>query len=185
MIFKYKLHCNTESMDKNWYLPNTSPPPTTCPTNSSHTIDQSSVEVESTGDGPQQVVQVLGQDALSLNPRGMMFTANANATSIHDLQLDTTLVLRGGVLYSENASVGDYMSVSIVDDDNLLGQGAGFVLGEYVKKWFVMPGQINELVDVSISQVLMAGLYVRVTYTSVTATAPTVLVNFISYVSNS
>lgn len=42
-IIKYKIHCNTENADKNWYLQDTDPTPSTCPTNTAHSVDLGSV----------------------------------------------------------------------------------------------------------------------------------------------
>jgi len=43
--FVYRIKCTTEGMNKTWTLLDTDPAPTTCPTNTAHTIDTSSVTV--------------------------------------------------------------------------------------------------------------------------------------------
>lgn len=135
------------------------------------------------------VIQVLGKDSLFLSPRALKFTATHGQTTIHDKVLDMELVLRGGVLYCENAALGDNLKLQIIDKDNVLGLGGSSeeptILGEYVKEWYVMPGIKNELVDVSISQALPAGLYVRVIYESVGETDVVAILNLISYELNS
>lgn len=185
MILKYKIHCNTENADKIWYLDNNQSSPTTCPTNSSHSVDLSSTAVVQIG-GPQEVIQVLGKDNLLLSPRGMIFNPTAGRTTSSDLKFDTDLVLRGGVLFSENAVVGDYIGVDIIDKDNVTGQGGTpdnpTILGSYVKKWCVMPGVVNSVVDISVTSIIPSGLYLRVNYTSVGQTNPTVALNLICYV---
>jgi hypothetical protein len=132
------------------------------------------------------VVQVLGADSLTLCPFGAMLSPTAGTTTNCDIALPQTMVLRGGVFFSTNAVVGDWISISVVDKDNVLGYGgtpeSPTILGTYVLSWFIMPGVENILEDVSISQSLPQGVYMRIAYTSVGTTAPTALINFISYV---
>ena len=132
------------------------------------------------------MVQVLGKDTLSLLPFAGIINPAANTTTDCDIPIPFMTVVKGGILFSQNAAIGDYIVVEVIDKDNVLGQGASpenpLVLGQYVYKWYIMPGVPNVLEDISISQALPQGLYFRFTYTSVGSTAPTVLVNFISYV---
>lgn len=188
MILKYKIHCNSENADKVWFLPDTDTPPNTCPTNTDHSVDLNSVTVIQIG-GPQDVVQVLGPDSLTLFPFGDTWTAPHNETSIQDIPLPLTMTLRGGCFFSPNAAMGDYISLQIVDKDNVLGMGASpgnpLIVAEYIMKWCVMPGVPNEIEDVSISQALPQGLYIRVNYTSTSPSVdPQIVMNFLSYVSN-
>jgi hypothetical protein len=188
MIFKYRIHCFTENLDKFWFLPDNTNRPTTCPTDTSHQVDLNSTVMVQIGE-PQKVVQVLGSDQWSLSPRGMSFAVPFGTTASFDLELDRIMVLRGGVLFSPNASIGDYINVQVIDKNNVLKFGGTpdqpTVLGQYVTQWYVMPDIPNEVTDVSISQSLPAGVFVRVTYTSVSqSVSPNVIVNFISYVGN-
>jgi len=135
------------------------------------------------------VVQVLGADTLTLSPFGAVTTSGqivAGQTTNWDIQIPTTLVLRGGVFFSTNSAFGDWISVSVIDKDNTTGQGgtpdAPTVLGTYIISWYIMPGVENRIEDVSISEQLMNGLYLRVAYTSVGADSPNAIINFISYV---
>lgn len=135
---------------------------------------------------PPSVVQVLGADTLTLCPFGALLAAVMGTTTNCDVVLPATMVLRGGVLFSPNAVMGDYISISVVDKDNVTGQGgtpdAPTILGTYVLAWYIMPGVENRLEDVSISESLPAGVYMRIAYTSVGSVTPNVLMNFISYV---
>jgi hypothetical protein len=131
------------------------------------------------------VVQVLGADTLTLCPFGAIIQPTANAVTSCDIVLPTTMVLRGAQLFSSNAVVGDWFSLQVIDKDNVTGQGgtpdSPTILGTYLISWYVMPGVVNAVEDVSISQQLPQGVYIRVVYTSVGTTAPSVLINFISY----
>lgn len=56
-LYKYRIHCVTDNKDEYWYLPENDAEPTTCPVNSSHTINISSVSV----------VEVIKQELLDIN----------------------------------------------------------------------------------------------------------------------
>jgi hypothetical protein len=161
------------------------------PMDGSDTTDQTDFETNFMPSGNSSpkgnVVQVLGTDNLTLQPFGAIFTATANTVTNCDIQLGTNYVLRGGVFFSQNSVMGDNLSVMIVDKDNVTGQGgtptSPTVLGQYVTSWYVMPGVINEIEDISISEVLLQGLYLRVAYTSVSpSVSPVFTINLLSYV---
>jgi hypothetical protein len=82
--------------------------------------------------------------------------------------------------------MGDWFSVSVIDKNNIVGAGGTSdnptILATYIASWYLMPGIENRIEDVSISQSLPQGLYMRVAYTSVGSVAPQVLINFITYV---
>lgn len=134
----------------------------------------------------QKVVQVLGADTLSLSPFGAIISPAAGTLTNCDIVIPVSVVLRGGVMFSPNAAIGDWICVSVIDKDNVTGQGgtsdSPTILATYIISWYIMPGIENRIEDVSISQNLPAGLYMRIAYTSVGSTAPTGLINFLSYV---
>lgn len=65
-IYKYKVYCQTDSKWEHWLLSDTEAAPTTCPTNTGHTIDSSSVSV----------VEIL-QDLGKYNTEGVQLTSPA------------------------------------------------------------------------------------------------------------
>lgn len=132
------------------------------------------------------VVQVLGKDSLSLYPFGAISsTLIAGTTSNWDIEIPYTTVLRGGILFSQNAVMGDNFDVLIIDKNNIMGLGGTpenpTILGTYVQQWFVMPGIVNSVEDISVSESLLQGLFIRITYTSVGNVNPIVIMNFIGY----
>lgn len=138
-------------------------------------------------------VVVLGKDSLSLCPYGASSLDSSGNTILKagqtvawDIPLPTTMVLRGATFYSADAEVGDWISVQVVDKDNVTGQGGTptnpTILGSYALSWFIAPSVINKVEDVSISQSLPKGIYMRINYTSVGTKNPTAIINFISYV---
>lgn len=132
-----------------------------------------------------KMIQILGSDSLVLNPFGAKLTPAAGTTTNCDVVMPANMVLKGGVVFSQNSTIGDSISISVIDKDNILGFGATpespIVLGVYVISWYIMPGIENKVEDISISQPMPQGLYLRVAYTSVGEEAPVVLLNLISY----
>lgn len=116
----------------------------------------------------QKFAQALEDDNLSLDGQGFSFTATKDSTTSHTFKLTKKYCLKGGYFYSQNASWGDYCKVELSDEDNLLGSGAGTILGTYVNKWYVPPnGQELHIDDVAISELPVPNLYLKITYTSV------------------
>ena len=54
-IKHYEIHCATESVWKDWYLPEGDPEPTTCPTDSAHSITADSASLKDTT-GPDEIL---------------------------------------------------------------------------------------------------------------------------------
>jgi hypothetical protein len=128
------------------------------------------------------VVQVLGKDSLVLCPFGVSFNAPASQTTTYSYALTSAVYLRGGILFASPGTLGDQLTVQIVDVNNILGAGANYVVATYVNGWYVMPGIPNQIEDVSVSSEIPAGLYVNFLYTNVSSTQATqVIVNFLSY----
>ena len=133
-----------------------------------------------------KVVQQLGLDSVSIQPFGVLFPAAANSTTTYDYKLLDNYSLKGGVLFAKDASVGDSISVQVVDVDNIVGYGAGAVLTTYITNWYVIPNEQNVVEDISISAPISAGLYFRFVYASTSAsTDAKVIVNFMAYKVNS
>jgi len=128
------------------------------------------------------VVQVLGKDTLVLCPFGVSFSAPANQSTTYSYALTSAVFLRGGVLFASPGTLGDQLTVQIVDVNNILGAGANYVVATYVNGWYVMPNQQNAIEDISVSSEIPAGLYVNFIYNNTSPTQATqVIVNFLSY----
>lgn len=70
--------------------------------------------------------------------------------------------------YFQNAKVGEYLRLEVVDVDNVTGLGAGAVLANFGLRFYVSPnGVITGLLPETPSKkTLNAGLYLRLRYTS-------------------
>ena len=124
----------------------------------------------------------MGADTLTLCPFGVSFTAAANQVTTFSYTLTAATYLKGGVLYVTPGTMGDQLTVQIVDVNNVLGYGANFVVATYVNGWYVIPSLQNTIEDISVSALIPAGLCVNFLYANVSTTQATqVVVNLLSY----
>ena len=129
-----------------------------------------------------KVIQILGADTVTLCPFGTIFDAPANQTTTFDFKLNTGCYIKGGVMYASPGNVGDSIIVQIVDVDNIMGVGANTVIAIYVDNWYVIPQDMNAIEDVSLSEPIPAGLYIRFVYTNSSTTLDTkVIMNILAY----
>lgn len=131
------------------------------------------------------VIQILGADSVSICPFGTMFTATANQTTTYDLKISSSVYLKGGIMYTAPGTVGDTLTVQVIDKDNITGLGANTVLATYINNWYVIPEDMNAVEDVSLSQPMVAGLYIRFIYNNSNPTTNSqVIVNLLAYQGN-
>jgi hypothetical protein len=99
-------------------------------------------------------------------------TATKNSATNHDYQIpvisyggvNKQAVMNGIEFYAKDAEIGDKISFQIVDVNNILGYGAGTVLDEFGKDWYVSPNTLNKIILYKAN--LIAGLFIRMVYTS-------------------
>jgi hypothetical protein len=130
----------------------------------------------------QKVIQTLGTDRFTLKAQGFKFQPTKDSTTSHDYELVKSYAIKGGCFFSDDCQVGDYAKCQIVDVNNVLGYGAGLVLSEYVEKWYMTPGHLIDLEDVSVGILPVAGLFFRVVFTSTSQSVdPTCVMNLKLY----
>lgn len=104
------------------------------------------------------------------NGSGILATAAKNSTTNVDFKipgaLGTFQYLNGAVIITDKAVFGDWAGAVVVDVDNLLGYGAGFVLANYVTRWYINPSKAMDI-ETSYAGKVPAGMYIRVVYHSV------------------
>ena len=80
-------------------------------------------------------------------------------------------ILSGGAGWFDNPQPGDYIIVHMVDDDNIMGQGVGAVVGTYTddevpadnQGWFINHHKkYIDIHQIAMFGVIPAGLYLRV-----------------------
>jgi hypothetical protein len=103
----------------------------------------------------------------------------AGSSSTVDYFLTDDCFLTGGIMRSKNSAFGDYAHFQVIDVNNVLGFGAGVVLGQYLTDWYMSSDteeQINE--NFPYPAKIKAGLALRVVYFSIGTTDVTVCVNY-------
>lgn len=107
----------------------------------------------------------------------ILVQAAAGATTIVDFEITTEINARGGYFWSSGGNIGDYVVVSVVDKDDVLGLFSTYgltvgvdvlELGQWVKKVYINPNgtQWASLVADDVAPVV-AGLYLRSKYENV------------------
>ena len=151
-IYRYRIKCNTDNKFEYWNLLSTDPVPTTCPTNTAHSVDTSSVikikeisdkllriiEEESPTNGKWRAKAVWLQGASGVNVvTNQDFTWN-HPVSVLNLQICPT---------TENT--GDYAQLSVIPN---FGFGEG-VIG-------VLAGTgISGSTSIQVSQAIIENVY--------------------------
>jgi len=97
------------------------------------------------------------------------------SSKIQTSGIDVATEVFGGLYFAiSSASPQDYMSLQISDIDNILGYGAGFIVGDY-GHFSIAPGR--EIgIQLPTKADIPAGLYYQVVYTPVVA--PTSVIEF-------
>ena len=109
---------------------------------------------------------------------GEMLVVTAGTTQNLDVLVSQDLYVNGGEVYAENAVVGDYIVCRVIDKDNVLGTGIpNLVVKQWINKWYVVPNALQKL-RTPYAGKIPAGLYMRVTYTSVGQTDVKVIGNY-------
>ena len=133
---------------------------------------------------PKSMIQKVSNTMNLLRPRCWVFDSAANTTTTSYFLMDADLSFRGGNLFS-NGQLGDTLTLSVHDKDNILGGGA-VDLKVYINGLAIFPNQVVELVDVDVSNAIPTGLYFKVDYTNTHATnSARTAINFLSYEADS
>jgi hypothetical protein len=110
-------------------------------------------------------------DSEGMRFRGTSFidTVAADSTKSIDYQITEERYINGGKLIVKNMGDDDKITFQVVDKDNVLGFGAGVVLDEFIKDFYL---PLNESLNVQLDYParIMAGLYLRLIYTNTNTT---------------
>lgn len=89
------------------------------------------------------------------------------------------LYINGATVITQNATFGDWASANIVDVNNIVGYGAGAILGNYITKWYINPSQQFDI-NTPYAGKIPAGVFMRIVYNSVsTITNVNVAINYL------
>lgn len=116
-------------------------------------------------------ISQFSSDLLNVNNKGITGIASAGTVTNIDLKLDDDNFITGGVLRTNTSTFGDHATFQVIDLDNVMGYGAGVILGQYCTDWYMrsdVQEQLNE--NTPYPAKIYAGLYLRLKYTSVGTT---------------
>ena len=118
-------------------------------------------------------------DACKFRGQGFSFTATAGGTTAHDFKIVEARLVEAPYTLLQGHEWGDYIQFQVVDVDNILGAGAGYVLDTFASEWYMDHTKCSQTrPDVWYSAEIPAGLYIRINYTSVGASNVDVKCNF-------
>lgn len=106
-------------------------------------------------------------DAGGFRFRGASFkgTIDANTTKGIDFKIEHERWINGGRAIINNIGEDDRVTFQVVDKDNIFGFGAGVVLDEFISDFYV-PQDGNLEISLAYPAKIIAGLYIRLNYTS-------------------
>jgi hypothetical protein len=157
--------------------------------NNEETIEHEQVAT----DGTQYVRVTEKTVGKTMQVKGFEFTCPADTTTNYDMVWSKDIEMVGGcadcypwVEATPTTSVEDFYdskcNMQVVDKDNILGYGAGFVLATFATDIPVSKLMINGCAAVSTTAfILMEGLYIRVSVTNDSDTAECVITGSIKY----
>jgi hypothetical protein len=110
--------------------------------------------------------------------RGASFkgTISPNSTENIDYKITQERWINGGMAIIDNIGPDDQVTFQVVDKDNILGYGAGVVLDEFISGYYI-PQNGNLEIQLAYPARIIAGLYLRLRYTSTHALGCTVKCN--------
>jgi hypothetical protein len=120
-----------------------------------------------------------GAKDLNLDVQGVKYDITANSTQDLDFLISDDYIMDGMILDAVNHVLGDKVTFQVVDIDNVLGYGANVVLKQFGTDVYMAPGLTRQVnADSVYPAKVFAGLYLRIKYTSVGETNPTLLVRY-------
>jgi hypothetical protein len=105
------------------------------------------------------------KSALLFDAQGVSATITAGQVQNLDYLLSDDCLITGASIITNNGNYGDYVSFQIVDTTGFTGAAAGTVLNQFATNWHLPPNADDQF-DVAYPAKLIAGLTVRVVYTS-------------------
>jgi hypothetical protein len=126
-VYRYRVFCNTDNKFEYWNLYSTDPVPTTCPTNTSHSVDATSViKIKEISD---QLLKIVEED----NPTNGKWRAKGvwlqgatgeNIVTNQDFKWDHPVSVLNLQICPTTENTGDYVQLSVIPN---LGFGEGVI----------------------------------------------------------
>lgn len=117
---------------------------------------------------------------LLLDARGACLLCTPNTSNNLDLAIADDSLITGIHLKSTDSTLGDTITLRVVDINNVLGYGANAVIRQFGTNWCLVNGTNEVFVQAQYPAKIFGGLYLRVVYNSVSLTvAPSVAANYV------
>jgi len=176
-LYKYRIWC---SVDNEWKFVWAEEAPTTCSDgHTAHAIDEDQTVV--VDKVTEQHVQIDGPRDMSSYPfwrRSILCEPVAEQDTLFHYKPGKTVGLCGGGYQIVGAvTPGDYVELSITDQDNILGYGAGFEVKKYVFTEYIADDDSWEFYTDSADE-MPNGLYLTCKYHSAGTTVPKVMARY-------
>lgn len=94
---------------------------------------------------------------------GDLFSCSPGTTE-HSRRVEAPIRLQGGGFWTRGGTVGDRVSLLVVDVDDILGGGAGAIVSEYVSRLPVPPWDFAQGIESPTAGTIPAGLWLVVRY---------------------
>ena len=154
------------------------------PKSDSPSTDQADFETNFKPSGNKKFEQdsnpLVNTDLFKLNAVGFSGVGTNGTTSNIDYKFSAIRYIRGLELILENHVPGDKVCLQIVDVDNLLGAGAGYVITEFADNWNIASDKQSQgLIMQPFRAKIPAGFYLRIEYHSTGSTDVNVRFNMV------
>ena len=121
-------------------------------------------------------------DKVKFRGEGFRFTAASNTTTADTLKITEARLIDGCELITNGAVFGDRVAISVVDVDNVLGYGYNTTLDTFCSNWYINPNtQTSGRVVLPYSAEIIAGLYMKVSFTTTSSNSVDVACNFFAH----
>ena len=114
-----------------------------------------------------------------LYQKSFKYTTQGNTTNEYSESFSGDVYLSGGMYeVIGDTTDGDYVEFSVTDEDNVLGQGAGFTITKFLEKEYINPDRKYREVTSEDGAFIPSSLYLTLTYHCAGSTAPKVIVRY-------
>jgi len=114
---------------------------------------------------------------LNFDAKGVTASITAGTSQNIDLTLTDDHLITGAWMIVDGATLGDTVNLQVVDTTGFTGYPAGTVLNQFITN-FYLPTSASEQFNITYPAKIIAGLTLRVVYTSTGATNPFFAANF-------
>ena len=167
IVYKYRVWCSTDNKWTYVWSEDGANAPSVCPENNTHSIDPAKTSlVKKAGDEIIETAPAVVQGGKKLTNVGTKFNVTAGQTFTHSYHFTKEIYIKDGFVITDNNVVGDQVTVALVDHDNLLGAGAGYVLHKFLEDFPVFKDGHTEFKHEAMTEMNMQGFYMDITYKS-------------------